>query len=68
MTLESAKILQAGLRKLEDCLLTASAVLASPLHGLWSLGPAAKRTATAPQRDTYLILLVPNVGIKFKQY
>lgn len=49
MTLESAKVLQAGLRKVEDHLLTASVVLASPLHGFWSLAPAVKRTATAPQ-------------------
>lgn len=55
MTLESAKVLQAGLRKVEDHLLTASAVvLASPLDGFWSLGPAAKRTVTAPQGDTHI--------------
>lgn len=54
MTLESAKVLQAGLRKVEDHLLTTSMVLASPLHGFWSLRPAAKRTATAPQGDTHI--------------
>lgn len=52
MTLESANVPQAGLRKVENHLLTASLVLASPLDGFWSLGPAVKRTATAPQGDT----------------